>query len=92
MATAPEQINKRRARSEEPDTEAVQSFFEASAEAAREYLAATNAAALDGLRKAFAAQNEGLKAWSQAVQAGQTAATKIAVASAKLVEDSNQPK
>lgn len=91
MAT--EQINKRRAHTEELDTDAIQSFFEASAEAAREYLAVTSAAALDGLRKAFVAQNEGLKAWSQAVQAGQTAATKIAVAGTKLVEEStNQPK
>jgi hypothetical protein len=91
VATAPEQL-KRRTRTEEPDTEAVQSFFEASAEAAREYLAVTNAAALDSMRNAFAAQNEGLKAWTQAVQAGQSAATKIAVAGTKLVEDTIQPK
>ncbi len=91
MATAPEQI-KRRIRGEEPETEALQSFFEASAEAAREYLAVTNAAALDGLRTAFTAQNDALKAWTQAVRAGQTAATKIAVAGTKLVEDTLQPR
>lgn len=67
-------------------------ILEQAAAAGREYVAAANAAALSGLKSAFELQSDTIAAWTKAVRTGQAEATKLAAASATLVERAFQPK